>query len=131
MLATIPSRGWAVRRLVAVAAALTAVTTACSGSAVHRVSAPAPIASPTPSGAVTPGVTSSASAPARPAPTVRHFAAAAGVPWASIGPGWFLAVVDSRSTRLLLVDPHGKHYAVYTASGQRRIDGWSGDGQRG
>lgn len=53
------------------------------------------------------------------------------MPWSAIGPGWFLVAVDSKTTRLLLVDPSGHHYPVYTArrSGLA-VAGWSGDGQR-
>jgi len=65
------------------------------------------------------------------APRVHAFAAATGVPWSSVGPGWFLVAVDGKTTRLLLVDPTGHHYPVYTAgrSGMT-VTGWSGDGQR-
>jgi hypothetical protein len=95
--------GIAVRRIVAALAAV--ATTACAGSSLTSAH--------------------------RPAASARTSAASTAVPWSSIGPGWFLVSVDAPTTHLLLVDPAGRRYPVFTSSrANDRVVGWSGDGQR-
>lgn len=67
------------------------------------------------------------------------------VPWAQVGPGWFLAEwsrapdqagtapAKSAAPTLFLVDPSGGRYRIETLPGSLRSDylvAWSGDGQR-
>jgi len=62
---------------------------------------------------------------------MHRFAVSAAVPWSTVGPGWFLVSVRATTTALVLVDPTGRHYPVYTApSSHWHVVAWSGDGHR-
>lgn len=114
-------------------AALVAAVAGCGSGATGR------------SGTETPLADSSRSA-SRPSPSATP-ALAAGqqgsrqqIPWAQVGPGWFLAEwsppVAPAPTTLFLIDPAGGRYLIETfpagspASTPTILAGWSGDGQR-